>query len=73
MHLFNTLVKLAKHNSNESPKTVKSSINTSIHSSNSSEKMLNIHLWKVAGALHNPKGIRAYAKVPKGQVKVVLC
>ncbi|GKC89852.1 hypothetical protein Tco_1150501 [Tanacetum coccineum] len=29
--------------------------------------MAIIQRWKVAGALHNPNGIRLYAKVPYGQ------
>ena len=32
-----------------------------------------MHLWKEADAFHNPKGILRYAKVPYGQVNVVLC
>ena len=43
MHLFNTLVRLAKHAPKEEPYTVKSSIETSIQSSKKSEKMLTMH------------------------------
>ena len=35
------------------------------------EKIAIIHHWKVAGALHNPNGIRLKAKVPKGHVNVL--
>ena len=49
----------------------KLSINTSMKSSIMSEKIDNIHRWKVAGALHNLKGILRKANVPNGQVKVV--
>ena len=47
-------------------------MNTSAQSSIRSLNIENMHLWKVAGALHKPKGIRLKAKVPYGQVKVVL-
>ena len=71
IHLYRTSVRWCKYWSNESPKTEKSSIKTSRNRSTISEKMLNMHRWNVAGALHNPNGILIYAKVPKGQVKVV--
>ena len=70
-HLLRTSDKLVKHRSNESPTTEKSSIKTSIVSSTMSENIYIIHLWKVAGALHNTNGILLNAKVPYGQVKVV--
>ena len=35
------------------------------------EKIVIMQRWKVAGVLHNPKGMRRYANVPYGQVKVV--
>jgi len=71
MHLFKTLSKLSKLSSNEDPYTVKLSINTSMHFSRKSLKMLNMHRWNVPGALHRPNGILLWAKVPKGQVNVV--
>uniref|UniRef100_A0A251UWJ9 Uncharacterized protein n=1 Tax=Helianthus annuus TaxID=4232 RepID=A0A251UWJ9_HELAN len=46
------------------PKMEKSSIKISRESPTISEKILIMHLWKVAGALHNPNGIRLNAKVP---------
>jgi len=49
--------KLFKHKSNDDPKTEKSSMNTSMHFPIKSEKMAWTHRWKVAGALHSPKGI----------------
>ena len=55
----------------EDPKTEKPSIKTSRNCPTMSEKMDNIQRWKVAGALHRPKGIRLKANVPKGHVKVV--
>jgi hypothetical protein len=39
------------------PKTEKSFIKISMEFSIISEKIENIHLWKVAGAFHIPKGI----------------
>ena len=33
--------------------------------------MLTIHLWNVAAALQRQNGMRLYAKVPNGHVKVV--
>ncbi|GJT75505.1 hypothetical protein Tco_1042230 [Tanacetum coccineum] len=45
----------------------KSSMNTSLLSSISSRNMAVIQCWKVAGGLHNPNGIRLYAKVPYAQ------
>ena len=45
---------------------------TSKLSPRKSEKMGVIHHWKVAGALHSPNGMRLKAKVPKGQVNMVL-
>ncbi|GKB90289.1 hypothetical protein Tco_0962561 [Tanacetum coccineum] len=43
-------------------------MNTSMLSSISSWNMVIIQRWKVVGALHSPKGIRLYAKVPYEQV-----
>jgi len=57
MHLFKTLSKLFKHASKEDPYTVKSSINTFMHFSRKSLKMLSMHRWNVPGALHRPNGI----------------
>jgi len=37
-----------------------------------SENKLIMQCWSVAGALDNPKGIRRYAKVPNGQVNMVI-
>ena len=71
IHLCRTSVRLCKHWSNESPKTEKSSINTSRNHSTISEKILNMHRWNIADALHNLNVILLYAKVPKGQVKVI--
>ena len=39
--------------------------------SKKSLKILIMHRWKVPGALHRPKGILLWAKVPTGQVNVV--
>lgn len=50
----------------------KSSIKNSMISSMRSWKIVGMHLWKVAGALHNPNNIPRYAKVPKGQIKFIL-
>jgi len=49
----------------------KSSMNTSRNLSTMSEKILSIHRWNVAGALHNPKGMRLYTNVPNGHVNVI--
>ena len=57
-HLDKTNFKLAKQLVNEDPKTKKSSINTSKKHSTMSEKILSMNLWKVAGALQSPNGIR---------------
>ena len=35
------------------------------------EKILSIHRWNIAGALHNSKGMRLYASIPKGHVNVI--
>lgn len=72
MHLSSTLSNLAKHSSKFEPLMEKSSINNSISSPTISLKTESTHLWKVAGALHNPNGIFLNAKVPEEQVKVVL-
>ena len=71
-HLLRTSDKLLKHRSKESPTTEKSSINTSIVSSTISENIDTMHLLNVAGALHNLNDILLNAKVPYGQVKVVI-
>ena len=57
--------------SNELPKMEKSFIKTSMHFSTEPYKIANIHLSKVASALHNPKGILLYARTPKSLVKGV--
>ncbi|RDX95146.1 hypothetical protein CR513_22369, partial [Mucuna pruriens] len=54
----NTRDKFSKHTSNDSAYIVKSSMKTSMQSSNKYEKMLIIHLWNILGALHKPNGIR---------------
>ncbi|CAN1179889.1 hypothetical protein LINPERHAP2_LOCUS34464, partial [Linum perenne] len=54
-HRRKTFSRFLKHRSNESPKTKKSSMNTSMISFTKSSKMASIHRWKVAGALHNAK------------------
>jgi hypothetical protein len=64
-------VRLIKQLSSELPKTKKSSMKISRKHSTISLNMLSIYLWNVAGALHNPKGILWYAKIPNGHVKVV--
>ncbi|GJU25184.1 hypothetical protein Tco_1163805 [Tanacetum coccineum] len=46
-----------KQQSKELPNTEKSSMKTFIKSSTMSWKIAVMHLWKVAEALHNPKGI----------------
>ncbi|GKB93717.1 hypothetical protein Tco_0979854 [Tanacetum coccineum] len=71
-HLFSIFSRFLRQWSKELPKTEKSSMNTSMLSSISSWKMVFIQRWKVTGALHSPNGIRLYAKVPYGQVNVVL-
>ncbi|GKD16906.1 hypothetical protein Tco_1206064 [Tanacetum coccineum] len=70
-HLFSIFSRFLRQWSKELLKTEKSSKNTSMLSSISSWKMAVIQRWKVAGALHNPNGIRLYAKVPYRQVNVV--
>ena len=67
IHRFNTLVKFWRQWLKEDPKTEKSSMKTSRNCPTMSEKMDNIQRWKVAGALHRPKGIRLKANVPKGK------
>ncbi|GJV83730.1 hypothetical protein Tco_1523628 [Tanacetum coccineum] len=57
-HRFNILSKWDRHVEKESPKTEKSSINTSIVFSIMSWKIAIIHRWNVPGALHSPKGMR---------------
>ena len=44
---------------------------TSKLSPRKSGKITVMYRWKVAGALHNPDGMRLKAKVPKGHVNVV--
>ena len=44
---------------------------TSKLSPRKSEKIVVMHRWKVAGALHSLNGIHLKAKVPKGHVNVV--
>jgi len=56
-HLFNTTLRFSRQLSNDEPKTEKSSLNTSVIFSIKYEKMENIHLWEVAGALHKPNDI----------------
>ena len=36
-----------------------------------SEKRLSMQRWNFAGALYNLNGIRLYANLPNGQVKVI--
>nr|GFB27031.1 hypothetical protein [Tanacetum cinerariifolium] len=60
-----------RHVEKESPKTEKSSMNTSMVCSIISWKIAIIHRWNVPGALQSPKGMRLYANVPYGQVNVV--
>ena len=50
--------KIAKQFSKDASKIEKSSIKTSIDFSTMSAKIAIIHLWKVAGALHNPNGMQ---------------
>jgi len=57
VHLLRTTSRWIKHWSKDLPNTEKSSINTSMFFSITSEKMECIHLWKVVDALHSPKGI----------------
>jgi hypothetical protein len=57
LHHKVTLLLTQKQLSKEDPKTEKSSINTSKNLSTMLEKIDIIHLWKVAGALHRPKGM----------------
>nr|GFB21248.1 hypothetical protein [Tanacetum cinerariifolium] len=59
------------HVEKESPKTEKSSMNTSMVCSIISWKIAIIHRWNVPGALQSPKGMRLYANVSYGQVNVV--
>lgn len=70
-HLFSIISRSDKHTSNELPKMEKSFIKTSMHFSTEPYKIANIHLSKVASALHNPKGILLYARTPKSLVKGV--
>jgi hypothetical protein len=42
-------------------------MNTSRNFSTMLEKIAIMHLWKVAEALHNPKGMRQYAKCQRGR------
>jgi len=59
LHLINTNDRWYKPSSKVNPKTEKSSMKASRNRSTISEKMLNIiHCWKVARALHSPKGMR---------------
>ena len=44
---------------------------TSKNRSTKSKKRLSMYRWNVAGALHNPKGIRLQVKVLNGQVNVI--
>ena len=60
MHRFRIASKLIKHSSNVLPYMVISFIKTSIIRSTISLKMLNMHIWNVAGALHKPKDILPY-------------
>ncbi|GJZ59625.1 hypothetical protein Tco_0615441 [Tanacetum coccineum] len=53
-HRFNIFSKWVRHVEKESPKTEKSSMNTSIVFSIISWKIDIIHLWNVPGALHSP-------------------
>nr|GEY04071.1 hypothetical protein [Tanacetum cinerariifolium] len=55
---LNQMVNVARQEEKESLKIEKSSMKTSIVSSIMSWKMAIMHLWKVLGALHKPKGIR---------------
>jgi len=71
LHLYNTLSRFDRHPSKDGPKTEKLSMKTSMHFSTMSEKIAIIHLKNVAGALHQPKGMRRYANMQKGQVKAV--
>ncbi|GKE44410.1 hypothetical protein Tco_1471694 [Tanacetum coccineum] len=66
-HLFSIFSKFFRQWSKELLKIEKSSMNTSMLSSISSWNMAVIQRWKVAGMLHNPNGIRLYAKVPYEQ------
>ncbi|GJX64867.1 hypothetical protein Tco_0299210 [Tanacetum coccineum] len=54
---------LTRQLSKEFSDTEKSSINTSKTSSTMSWKIVVMHCWKVAGALHKPKGILLKANV----------
>ncbi|GJS85733.1 hypothetical protein Tco_0752274 [Tanacetum coccineum] len=55
-HLFSIFSRFLRQWSKELPKTEKSSMNTSMLSSISSWNMAVMQRWKVAKALHNPKG-----------------
>src|SRR3954463_13500476 len=61
-HRLSTSSRFAKHASKLPPQTEKSSIKTSIIPSRKSANIAIMHLWKVAGALQSPKGIRLHYK-----------